>query len=590
MPRIIVERMKLSIAREMIYQSRHLPTEDSLIHNLPEPPTLPETISAGDLAARLQRRYTDLIAAYTTSAHLDITREEKELYREILLAAQDLCHAHGGSLMLLDDATHELSIVASTHLSEHIIQSVRVPVGAGIAGWVVAYDHPLLITGEIDLKQYPQAVPKPYAIGSAVCVPLTVRHRNAALGLGVLCLNRVVYSSAFTEEDLQMVMAFAANAATILYNARQYKEMQKHARYLEHLVEINRRLTASLELDHVLQAVMRSAIDLLHCEAGSILLIDSETNELVFRTVTGPASERLQGVRLPLDTGIAGTVVQEGKPVIVNNAQNDPRHYKEIDRQMAHSTSMLLAVPLIVRDHILGVIEVLNKTDGTPFTPSDCATLEALATPSAIMLENAKLYSDLKHSFLDTVRVIANAVEARDPYTAGHTGRVTRIAAEIARELGWSREQLEHLEIGALLHDIGKIGIADTILRKPQVLTAEEYVEMQQHPIVGAQMLKGVSVLRPALPYILYHHERYDGTGYPFGLRGQEIPIEGRLLTVADTFDAMTSTRPYRQALTPEEALAEIIRHRGTQFDPDIVDALIRVYERGRLNGLIQIS
>jgi putative nucleotidyltransferase with HDIG domain len=238
----------------------------------------------------------------------------------------------------------------------------------------------------------------------------------------------------------------------------------------------------------------------------------------------------------------------------------------------------------------LGVIEVLNKTDGTPFTESDCTTLGALATPSAIMLENAKLYADLKHAFLDTVRIIANTVAARDPYTAGHTGRVTRIAAEIARELGWSRERLEHLEIGALLHDIGKIGVADTILRKPQDLTTDEYIAMQQHPIVGAQMLKGVSALRPALPYILYHHERYDGTGYPFGLRGQEIPIEGRLLTVADTFDAMTSDRPYRQALSHEEALAEIERHCGTQFDPEIVNALIRVYQRGRLKGLTQIS
>lgn len=567
-----------------------VPPADPFTNNLPEPPTLPEIISASDVAARLQRRYADLIAAYTTSARLDITLDEKELCRKILLAAQDLCHAHGGSLLLLDDATHQLFIAASTHLSEALVQTVRVPVGQGVVGWVAAYEQPLLLVGEITLQRYPHAVPKPHAIGSAVCVPLMVHHQELAFCLGVLCLNRVVYSPALTEEDLQMVTAFATNAAMVLYNARRYKEMQKHTRYLEHLIEINRRLTYSLELDHVLQAVMHSAIDLLHCEAGSILLIDTNTNELVFRTVAGPASELLRGTRLPLDVGIAGVVVREGKPLIVNRAQDDPRHYKEIDQQIAHSTLTLLAVPLVVREHVLGVIEVLNKTDGTPFTESDCAMLEALATPSAIMLDNAKLYSDLKQAFLDTVRIIANAVEARDPYTAGHTGRVTHIAVEIARELGWTREQVEHLEIGALLHDIGKIGVADIILRKPQPLTSDEYVAMQQHPIVGAQMLKGVRALRPALPYILYHHERYDGTGYPFGLRGQEIPIEGRVLTIADTFDAMTSNRPYRQALSHEEALAEIMRHRGTQFDPEIVDALARVYERGRLKDLTSIS
>jgi putative nucleotidyltransferase with HDIG domain len=328
----------------------------------------------------------------------------------------------------------------------------------------------------------------------------------------------------------------------------------------------------------------------LNCEAGSILLIDPETNELVFRVVTGPASEHLEGTRLPRDVGIAGEVVRTGKPLIVNNVQSDPRHYKEIDHRTSHSTLMLLAVPLVTRDRILGVIEVLNKKGGVPFNDEDCAALTALAVPSAIALENAQLYSDLRQAFMDTVRVIANAVEARDPYTAGHTSRVTRIASEIARELQWSREQLENLEIGALLHDIGKIGVPDMILRKPDSLTSDEYVAMQQHPVVGTQMLKGVSILQPALAYILYHHERYDGTGYPFGLSGKEIPIEGRLLTVADTFDAMTSDRPYRQALSHEEALAEIVRHRGTQFDPEIVDALLRAYEHGRLKKLTQTS
>lgn len=589
MRHVIVEPMKSSVVKVMSSAQDH-DTNDLVFVPPPEPPTLPESISASEVAARLQRRYADLIAAYTASARLDVTREESELQRAILLVAQDLCHAHGGSLMLLDEAAHVLTISVSTHLSETVIQETRVHVGEGVVGWVAAYDQPLLLVGEITSQQYPGAVPQPQAIGSALCVPLSVRNEKGSQCLGVLSLHRVAYSPALTEEDLQVVSAFAANAATVLHNARLYQVMQRHARQLEHFIEINRRITSSLRLDEVLQAVMRSALDLLHCEAGSILLIDPDTNELVFRVVAGPASESLQGTRLPLDVGIAGAVVREGKPLIVNRVQDDPRHYKVIDQQISHSTLMLLAVPLVVRDQVLGVIEVLNKTNGTPFTEEDCATLMTLATPSAMMLENARLYSDLKQAFLDTVRVIANAVEVRDPYTAGHTSRVMRIAREIAQELHWSSEQLENLEIGALLHDIGKIGVADTILRKPEGLTFDEYIEMQQHPIVGAQMLKGVSVLRPILPYILYHHERYDGTGYPFGLRGAEIPIEGRLLTIADTFDAMTSDRPYRRALTPEEAVAEIRSHRGTQFDPDLVDALVRVYERGRLGKLTQIS
>jgi HD-GYP domain-containing protein (c-di-GMP phosphodiesterase class II) len=147
---------------------------------------------------------------------------------------------------------------------------------------------------------------------------------------------------------------------------------------------------------------------------------------------------------------------------------------------------------------------------------------------------------------------------------------------------------LETLEIGALLHDIGKIGVSDVVLRKPGELTADEYSEMQHHPVVGAQMLEGVSILRPMLPYILFHQEHYNGKGYPFGLAGTAIPLEGRILAVADTFDAMTSTRPYRKRMSVDEAIEEIVRNRGTQFDPEAVDALLGVHKKGRLLPLIE--
>ena len=560
---------------------------EPFLNHLPEPPTLPEAISAREIATRLQRRYADLIAMYTASARLDATREEKDLYREILATVAHLTRAHSGSLMLLDEETGDLRIAEGYQLSADVIAATRVKIGEGVAGWVAAHRQPLLLVGGIDPAQYPNAFPKPEAVGSSVCIPLLVRDLDDAELhlLGVLNLGRRVHSPVLTEEDLQLVTAFCANAAIVIYNARLCKIMKQRARHLEHLIEINRNLTQSLHLDEVLQSVMTTAVELLRCESGSLLLVDEQTGELVFKVVVGPASAHLQGARLPPGVGIAGTVAKEGKPLIVNDAQSDPRHYTGTDDQTAVQTVSLLCVPLIVKSRVIGVLEGLNKVDRTPFNDDDCAALTSLAIQSAIALENAKLYSDLKQAFTDTVRVIANAVEARDPYTAGHTSRVTHIALEMAHELNWSREQIENLEIGALLHDIGKIGIADMILRKPDSLTTDEYTEMQQHPVVGAQMLKGVTALRPVLPYILFHQEWYDGKGYPFGLAGSDIPIEGRLLTVADTFDAMTSDRPYRKALSDDEALAEIIRNRGTQFDPVMVDALIGVHQHGRLNA-----
>jgi putative nucleotidyltransferase with HDIG domain len=290
----------------------------------------------------------------------------------------------------------------------------------------------------------------------------------------------------------------------------------------------------------------------------------------------------LVGTRLPPNVGIVGAVARDAVPLIVNDAKADPRHYGAVDASTALKTRSLLCVPLTNKGHTLGVIEVVNKVNGIPFDDEDCDLLSTFAVQGAIAIENAQLYSDLRNTFADTVRIIANAVEARDPYTWGHTGRVTQLAIKTAREMGWSSEQLEILEIGGLLHDIGKIGISDTILNKPTELTEDEKNEMKRHPVVGAKMLEGVAALRPMLPCILYHQERYDGAGYPFGLRGDEIPLEARILAAVDSFDAMTSDRPYRKGLSEEQAIAEILRNRGTQFDPDVVDALMRVLSHSK--------
>jgi putative nucleotidyltransferase with HDIG domain len=565
--------------------------DEAFFNNLPEPPSLPEAISTRETNARLQHRYADLLAMYTAGARLDTSREEKDLHREILGTAIQLTGADSGSLMLLDDRTGELFVAEGHDLSEAVIATTRVKLGEGAVGWVAAHHQPLLLIGGISGTQYPHAFPKPTTVGSSICAPLLVREADAATlrCLGVLNLSRYVQAPILTTEDLQLAIAFCANAATTLHNARLAHNMKQRARHLEHLIEINRNLTASLDFEDVLQSVMTTAVEFLHCESGSLLLVDEQTDELVFKVVVGPAGSQLLGVRLPLGVGIVGTVAREGKPQIVNDAKSDPRHYKGIDHQTTLQTDALLAVPLIAKDRVIGVLEVLNKQDRTPFNADDCAALTSLAIQSAIAVENARLYSDFRQAFTDTVAIIANAVEARDPYTHGHTNRVTRIAVEMARELNWSRERIEYLRIGALLHDIGKIGIADWILHKPESLTTDEYIKMQQHPVVGAQMLKGVTALRPVLPYILFHQERYDGNGYPFGFAGDEIPVEGRLLAVADTFDAMTSDRPYRDALSEEEALAEIVRNRGTQFDPEMVDALIGVRKRGRLKLLTPV-
>jgi putative nucleotidyltransferase with HDIG domain len=182
---------------------------------------------------------------------------------------------------------------------------------------------------------------------------------------------------------------------------------------------------------------------------------------------------------------------------------------------------------------------------------------------------------------------VANSIEARDPYTQGHSRRVGQIARLIAEELNWNSEKVEFIDWGGMLHDVGKIGVRDGILNKPGKLETDEFEKMKLHPTIGAQIIEGISFLEPVVPYILEHHERFNGQGYPQGLVGEKISIEGRLLAVADVFDAMTTNRPYQKAFEPEAAFQSIIEKSNVLYDPYIIDAFKKAWSRGNLLEVI---
>ena len=184
----------------------------------------------------------------------------------------------------------------------------------------------------------------------------------------------------------------------------------------------------------------------------------------------------------------------------------------------------------------------------------------------------------MKLGVVAMLATLSRAIEARDPYSPGHSARVTELAEAIARRLGWSEERLALLNVGGPLHDVGKLGVSDEVLAKPGRLDEEELEQIREHPKLGARILLRVAAFRAAIPYVLYHHERWDGNGYPTGRAGEQIPLEARVLAVADAFDAMTSDRPYRRALDHEAAVAEVARCSGTQFDPDVVRIFLELF------------
>jgi len=201
----------------------------------------------------------------------------------------------------------------------------------------------------------------------------------------------------------------------------------------------------------------------------------------------------------------------------------------------------------------------------------------------AVALENARLYEDMRDLFISTVASLANAIDAKSPWTKGHSERVMHISASIAKEMGLDEAMIERVRLGGLLHDIGKIGIIEALLEKPAVLSEDEFPPMRLHPEKGVAILAPIEQLRDVLPGILHHHERYNGSGYPQGLRGEAIPLEARVISVADAFDAMVADRPYKKGFSPAEALRELHRGAGAQFDPQVVEYFTKYF--GRMKG-----
>lgn len=282
-----------------------------------------------------------------------------------------------------------------------------------------------------------------------------------------------------------------------------------------------------------------------------------------------------------------------GKPTLFSTVPDEMRKLPIMQLLVSYSPELIF--PLLSENQLHAVLFLGPKVTGKSFSQDDMEFLEMMCLELSSALKKAEFYLDLKSKseelaaiYVDTLRVLANAIEARDKYTIGHTWRVCRFAQALAKALNWEEQKIEQIEIGGLLHDIGKIGVDNRILSKPEPLTEDEYSKMKDHPELGAKILADIDFLKPYLPYILFHQERFDGSGYPMQLKGKEIPPEGRLLAIADAFDAMTSDRPYRTGFAPERAINEIERLAGKQFDPEMAVAFTKIYHEGKLSPYLQ--
>ncbi len=351
--------------------------------------------------------------------------------------------------------------------------------------------------------------------------------------------------------------------------------LEKAIDRLKILYKISRCLTTVLNPDDVIKMIVEKSVSIMKAKTGSLMLVDKEKDELYIKYSLGIDSDVIQNTRVKVGDSISGWVAKHGKPIIVKNIETDER-FKRISKSH-YETKSLISSPVIVKGEVVGVLNVNNKLDGTEFTEDELELLNTLAGQTAVSLENARLYLDLQKSYFDTIRALVNAIEAKDKYTRGHSERVTCYSLEMGKKLNLSTKRLEILQHAAILHDIGKIGTDLNILHKSGFLTDEEYEVVKEHPLIGSQILEPISFLQDVKSIITEHHERFDGKGYPDGKKGEELSLEARIIAIADAFDAMISDRPYRKALKVEDALQEIQRCAGTQFDPKLVEIFINV-------------
>ena len=346
---------------------------------------------------------------------------------------------------------------------------------------------------------------------------------------------------------------------------------------LRALAEIGYVVNSSLEVRTVLSEVMDKFIQLTGAQRAFLMLQDDQGK---LYTVVGRnwKLESLKPGEYEISRTVVDRVVQEEEAILTTNAQEDPR-FDGIQSVVAYSLRSILCVPLIVKDEFIGVIYADNRVREGIFTENHRFLLSAFANQAAAALENAQLFNDLSMSYEQTLEALVTALDARERETEQHTRRVVLYSMALAKKMGLSDEELIEIRRGALMHDIGKIWVPDAILQKPGPLTDEEWVVMRRHPEEGLRILQGIVFFEGAVDIVGSSHEHYDGSGYPRGLVGDQIPLGARIFAVADALDAITSDRSYRKAQPFKAAYEEILRCRGTQFDPKVVDVFRSIDE-----------
>ncbi|MBI9045507.1 MAG: HD domain-containing protein [Anaerolineaceae bacterium] len=388
----------------------------------------------------------------------------------------------------------------------------------------------------------------------------------------------------FSEDDIRLLGIISEIVQSNIHQAILHKQTQKRLENVQALHKIDLAIASSLDLRLTFDVLLSQVIEQLNVDAADILLYDPSIRSLEYAAGKGFFSDVLKSTFINLNEGYAGIAASNRNIISVPDLREDTGGLPRDTILDKEHFITYFGVPLIAKGQVQGVLEIFNRSK---LSPDNEWTnyLETLAGQAAIAIENALLFEDLQNTnrnlfqaYETTLEGWARALDLRDKETEGHTQRVTEMSIKLAKKYGVSKDSLEHIRRGALLHDIGKMGIPDKILLKPGPLDEEEWIIMKKHPVYALRLLAPIPFLENALDIPYCHHEKWDGTGYPRQLEGKEIPIAARIFSIIDVWDALCSNRPYRPAWTKEKALSYISEQSGKHFDPKIVQAFIQLY------------
>lgn len=526
------------------------------------------------LSEETHRRLQELEAINAVSTALRVAQTLDEMLPVLLEKTMSVVNAIMGGIWLYDTVDNSLHQAVSNGIPP---LAIRFQPGEGIFGTVFSSGQPYCTPDLREDRLTSTSVRPQIPIGlSAAFIPI----RTAQSVIGVLIVG-FHSPHEFLEDQKHLFSTIAEIAGNAIHRMKLYDQTGRQLQQLIALHQIDLAITGSPDIDNMLQILLEQVVSQLRVDAACVWVVNPNQQTLEFAASRGFTTNALGNTHLRLGEGYAGRVALDQRTIHITDLKTHHTTQLRSPTFDAEGFVSYLAIPLVAKNEVKGVLEIFHrslfKSD-----PEWLDFMEALASQAAIMIGYATLLDDLQRANIElnqaydaTLEGWSRALEARDRETSGHSQRVTETTLHLAKTMGFKESDLVDIRRGALLHDIGKLAIPDSILLKVGPLNEEERDLIQNHPTKAFEMLAPIAYLHPALDIPYSHHEKWDGTGYPRGLKGEEIPLSARIFAIVDVWDALTSNRPYRKAWSREEALAYIQDQAGKHFDPQVVDAFL---------------